>query len=46
VIQFGDRFGVMVDQSFLKFNATARQRWQTYVIAIQLGGYLGRLAAE
>lgn len=42
-IHFGDRFGVRVDQSFLKFNATARQRWHTYVIAIQFGAYLGHL---
>ena len=36
----------MVDQSFLKFNETARQRWQTYVIAIQFGAYLGHIVIE
>lgn len=45
-VHFGDRFGVRVDQSFLKFNATSRQRWQTYVIATQFGGCLGYRVTE
>ena len=40
---FGDKSGVIVDQSFLKSNAATRQRRQTYVIATQFGGYLGLL---